>query len=296
MRLGAAAVAAALVLLVGSGAAPVGRAAIKQPQPAVLLAVGDIGTCRSAKDEAVAAMVGATPGSVAALGDIAYPDGTADQFARCFDPAWAPLKSRIWPTPGNHDYHTRDAGPYFAYFGRRAGKPGRGFYAYRLGSWRIIVLNSNCGHVGCKQGSEQDRWLRVELRRHPSRCTLAYWHHPRFRGVGQRANLDAIWQELYRAGAEVVLNGHLHNYHRFAPQRPDGRLDRRHGIRQFIVGTGGAGLTYADRRTRNIEVLDDSTFGVLRLVLGARSYSWQFLPIPGQAFSDAGSGTCDGRP
>ena len=269
---------------------------VEQTQPQVLLAVGDIGTCRSNKDEAVAAMVAATPGTVAALGDIVYPHGSASDFARCFDPAWGPLKSRIRPTPGNHDYDSRSAAPYFAYFGRRAGTPGRGFYAYSLGSWRIIVLNSNCGHVGCKQGSQQERWVRAELRRHPSRCTLAYSHHPRFRGVGHRANLDALWQDLYAAGAEIVLSGHLHNYQRFAPQHPNGARDRRHGIRQFIVGTGGGGLSYADMRTRNVEVSDASTYGVLKLALAANGYSWSFTPIPGRTFTDAGAGTCHGRP
>jgi hypothetical protein len=197
--------------------------------------------------------------------------------------------------PGNHDYHTARASGYFRYFGAAAGNPAKGYYSFDLGEWHLIALNSNCSDVGgCERGSAQVRWLRADLAAHASaRCTLAYWHHPLFSsGVhGSNATYTAFWNELYAAGADVVLVGHDHDYERFAPQTPTGVLDTRRGIRQFVVGTGGRGL----RRFKTIrswsEVRDSTTFGVLRLALRPAGYAWRFVPAVG-SFTDSGTGGC----
>jgi hypothetical protein len=263
--------------------------------PATLVAAGDIAHCGTAGDSATAALVARMPGTVATLGDHVYEDGTASEFRRCYHPTWGRFLRRTRPTPGNHEYHTRGAAGYFAYFGRRAGPSGRGWYAYRLGTWRIIVLNSNCDEVGgCGPGSEQHRWLLAELGSNPAACTLAYWHRPRF-SSGPHGDGDGVapfWAALYRARADVVLSAHDHTYERLAPMAPDGRLDTSRGIRQFVVGTGGRSH-YPIRRTRpNSVVHDDETFGVLRLTLRPGRYDFRFVSVAGGRFSDAGSGRC----
>ena len=261
-----------------------------------LLAAGDIASCASNGDEQTAALLDTLPGTVLTLGDIAYDDGSTDQFGRCYLPSWGRFRDRTYPVPGNHDYHSAGANGYYGFFGPRAGQPGKGWYSFDLGRWHLVALNSNCDEVGgCQPGSEQERWLRADLAAHAKdRCVLAYWHEPRF-SSGRHGNdkrFAAFWDDLYRAGAELVLNGHDHDYERFAPQTPDGRADPDRGIREFVVGTGGANLRHFRAVEPNSEVRDNSSLGVLELDLQPRGYSWRFAAASGGSFSDSGSGTC----
>jgi acid phosphatase type 7 len=232
--------------------------------------------------------------AILTLGDNQYQEGTREQFRRYFHPTWGRFKRRIRPGIGNHEYETSGADGYFHYFGRRAGKRSRGYYSFNLGRWHIISLNSNCGQAGgCSRGSPQNRWLRRDLRRHKRRCTLAYWHHPRF-SSGQHGNQEDVipfWQALYRYRADVVLSGHDHDYERFARQSPSGRLKRR-GIRQFVVGTGGSNHYPFSSSQPHSQVKDSQTFGALFMRLRPRSYRFWFVPEPGKSFRDKGRARC----
>ena len=201
---------------------------------------------------------------------------------------------RTRPAPGNHDWETKDAAGYLGYFGSRAAPDGTSWYAYDLGSWHVIVLDSDCTFVaGCGPDTVQGRWLASDLAASTARCTLAIWHHPRF-SSGEHGNDVAVapfWQALYDAGADVVINGHDHDYERFAPQDPSGKEDRIRGLREFVVGTGGAALRDFTTQAANSELRAAVSHGVIRLVLQPSSYEWSFIPTkPG--FTDAGSGPC----
>jgi alkaline phosphatase len=237
------------------------------------------------------------PDAVAALGDLQYDRGELANFRRSYGPTWGRLRSRTRPAPGNHEWATPGGAGYFDYGGARAGTRGRGWYSYELGSWHVVVLNSNCAFVGCDAGSAQERWLRADLARHPARCTLAYWHHPRFSSGlhGSDPSVAPLWQALQNAGADVVLSGHDHSYERFGPQTADGRASPR-GMVQFVVGTGGVS-NYPIIRTRpNSRVNRAFVFGVLELTLGDGRYSWRFVGVPGIAFTDRGTGRCRRTP
>jgi acid phosphatase type 7 len=272
-----------------SAPSPIGGAPPPNDAPATLYAAGDIAMCDRPGAEQTARLLDTRPGTVLALGDLAYFNGTAQQFASCYGPTWGRHRSRTRPAPGNHDYETVGAGPYFDYFDEQAGPPGAGFYSFTAGGWHVISLNSN---ISMAPGSAQYVWLQLELNR-PSRCTLAYWHHPLFSsGInGNNEIARPIWDLLYNAGAEVVLAGHDHVYERYLPQNPDGQLDRTRGIRQFIVGTGGAFLTgFATRRANS--AVTHVGHGVLKLVLSPDRYEWEFVPVEGTPFSDAGFEVC----
>jgi hypothetical protein len=213
------------------------------------------------------------------------------------------VKKRIHPAAGNHDYLTRGASGYFDYFRSAAGGRGKGYYSYDLGAWHIIVLNSNCADVGgCDESSAQGRWLRADLQQHPVMCTLAYWHHPLFSSGTEHGSDPAtkpLWQVLFDAGADVVLSGHEHNYERFAPQDASGHLDRDRGIREFVIGTGGASHYPIGKALRNSEARNDDTFGVLELTLHSSGYDWRFIAARSPAeqqkrsgFADSGSASC----
>jgi acid phosphatase type 7 len=233
------------------------------------------------------------PSAIAMLGDAQYDRGTAAEFAGSFAHTWGGLRPRTHPTVGNHDYLTPGASAYFSFFGAAAAPP-NGYYSYDLGAWHIVVLNSNCTYVSCASGSPQESWLRADLAAHPARCTLAYWHHPRFSSGynGSDPLVAPLWNDLYSAGADVVVNGHDHDYERFAPQNGAGRLDLAHGMREFVVGTGGKDFGPIRAIRPNSVRRANRTFGVLALNLGATGYSWRFVPEPGATFRDAGAGTC----
>jgi hypothetical protein len=263
-----------------------------QPTTAVLVGAGDIARCRRAQAETTAKLIDNIEGSVFTAGDNAYANGKLSEFLKCYDPTWGRHRKRTRPSPGNHDYDAPDAGPYFEYFGGNAGPAGRGYYSYNLGAWHIISLNSN--PEAKSWGAAQESWLIDDLKANPAICTLAYWHHPRFssgKTYGDHPHMANLFKLLYDHGADVVISAHDHIYERFAPQNPEGKADPT-GIRQFIVGTGGAKLYKIGSIKPNSEVRNATAHGVLKFTLYPRSYAWEFIPIPGDKFHDAGTAAC----
>jgi hypothetical protein len=230
---------------------------------------------------------------VLTLGDNAYPDGSLSDFQRRYDPTWGVHRGKTYPSPGNHDYRTPDAAGYKAYFGSRATPAGETWYSFDLGGWHLVSLDSNCQDVGCRPGSPQYEWLQQDLSANTKPCVLAYWHHPRFSSGehGSSRRTQPFWKVLYEHGADVVLNGHDHTYERFTPLTPDGQPDPG-GIREFVVGTGGARLYPFGPPETGSEVRQNSTHGVLQLTLDTTGYDWRFVPVAGGGFTDTGSGGC----
>lgn len=286
------------VVLIGGWVGVCLPASAEEDDGLVVLAAGDIAVCNLPGDEATAAIldeqVKQHPNAIVlALGDTVYPDGTAEDFQNCYAPTWGRHKKRTYPTVGNHEYVTRGAQGYFDYFGFRAAPEGLSYYAVRKGDWLLIALNSN---IDGRIESYQGEWLKKTLQDHPTTCALAFWHHPLFSSHEQRdrpRDLGAFWQILYEAGAELVLNGHIHIYERFAPLTPDGKRDDPRGMIQFTVGTGGASLNKPPKRIDpRSEALFMESWGVLKLTLFADRYTWEFLPTGGVTFRDSGEAKC----
>lgn len=239
-----------------------------------------------------------------AIGDLQYYCGALAAFMFSYDPSWGRVKSITYPAPGNHEYQgggaygcTPGAEGYFAYWGAGARNPSGGYYSFDIGAWHLISLNSNCDFIeGCGLGSPEERWLRADLAAHAgARCTLAFWHHPPFTSSVTPVGIprtQALLQDLYDGGGDVLLTGHQHNYERFAPQTPQGVADPQRGVREFVVGTGGEDLRRFGTPIANSEVRNDETFGVLELILLPTGYSWQFIPEAGDTFTDRGSSQC----
>lgn len=243
-------------------------------------------------------LVGAGLAAVLPLGDIQYDAASAANINAVYDPTWGRIKAISRPILGNHE---GSGTAYFNYFNGAgasdgpAGPPGKGYYSFDIGGWHLVALNSNCSRVACSAGSEQERWLRADLAAHPAACTLAYWHHPRFSSGhdGSNTSMQALWEALDEADVEILLSGHSHDYERFAPLDRTGAVDRGDGIRQFVVGTGGAFFTGGlSTRIPGSEVAQNDTFGVLMLTLHRSSYDWRFAPVAGSSFSDSGTDPC----
>jgi chitodextrinase len=249
-------------------------------------------------------LVNAGLSAVLVLGDNQYYCGGYQAFLQSYDLSWGRVKSITRPSVGNHEYLTSGgtgctgantgAAGYFNYFGAAAGNPGQGYYSYDIGTWHLIALNSNCGDAGgCSSSSPQGQWLEADLAAHSNFCTLAYWHIPLFSSGGRASsNSKPFWQSLYNHNADLILSAHDHIYERFAPQTPSGTVDTVRGMREFIVGSGGANHTTLVQTAANSELRDASTFGVLKLTLHPTSYDWRFTPELGKTFTDAGTTAC----
>ncbi|MBM7112475.1 metallophosphoesterase family protein [Archangium primigenium] len=262
----------------------------KPPAP-VVLAAGDIGNCSSDGDEATAALLDQQPGTVLVLGDSAYPTGSASALTNCYEPSWGRHKARTRPVPGNHEYLEPGAAPYYDYFGEAAGERGKGYYSFDLGTWHLVALNSE---LQGEASTEQQRWLREDLKANPTRCTLAYMHRPLFTSIAVRNNgfVRPLWEILAEAGAEVMVTGHDHFYERFAPQTPQGQtVSEEQGIRQFVVGTGGTFFYPLEPAPLSSRKRIGDKHGVLKLTLEEEGYTWEFLQTDGDV-GDQGRGVC----
>jgi acid phosphatase type 7 len=277
--------------------------------PPVVAAAGDIacapsdasfnsgkGTATACRQAATAAVLGTlSPNAVLPLGDTQYhPAGTAAAYAASYQPSWGRFDAIAHPVPGDEEYTAPGPASYYGYFGGRAGDPAAGYYSFDVGSWHVVALNSACAQVSCAAGSAQETWLRADLAAHRTQCTLAYWHSPRFTsGTPAQATATApFWDDLYTAGADLVLGANSHTYERFAPQTPDRAGDPARGIREFVVGTGGKDHQAFSTIRPNSERRDDTTFGVLALTLRPTGYDWRFVPENDGEFTDSGSGNC----
>src|SRR5437773_4434518 len=305
-----AAIMVAAVLITCSGDRTIGPGGLGGPGLAassvgsvvgqVLVGAGDIARCDRQNDDSTAAILDTIPGSVFTVGDnVLGGSSNPPDFVNCYGPSWGRHKNRTRPTIGHMEGFSPGSATYWKYFGAAAGDSGKFYYSYDLGTWHIVVLNSG---ISTLKGSTQEQWLKDDLLHHPAQCTLAMWQAPLFgstSGNGLPAVNDAVrplWNDLYAAGAEIVINSHYEVYERFAPQRPDGGTDLI-GIRQFTVGTGGIGVNSFNSSTTapNSEVRNSGTPGVLKLTLGSNGYAWQFIPITGFTFTDAGTGDCHGN-
>ncbi len=282
---------------------------VLSPTPAgdpVVMAAGDIicdsltTTSTTCQQMAVSQVIlDQQPSAVFPLGDLCHTP-SVDCFDNYYDPSWGRFFDLSNPVPGNHDYLVPGAIDYFDYWNGvgnltgRAGDRTQGYYSFDLGTWHIIALNSNCGDIGgCNSGSPQYTWLQQDLQAHPAFCTLAYWHIPVFSSGGRaEPNMQQVFTLLYNKNADIVLNGHDHIYERYYPIGPNGLWDTRRGVRQFIVGTGGANHTSIVSIAPGSEVRNAVTFGALKLSLRAGAYDWRFLPAAGGTFTDSGTSTC----
>jgi hypothetical protein len=283
---------------------------IALPGAVAMIAVGDIAVCESRGDEATAKMVDSlliadsaagVPRVVITIGDNAYRSGgvgPADALKRCYAPSWGTprIMSVTRPSPGNHDYDTGTGAPYFEYFGQRAGPPGKGYYSFDVGEWHVVSLNSELyfGRGSVAEAKAQEEWLRIDLSGNRKRCTLAYFHRPRFSSGshGGTSAMQSLWRILYDADADLILNGHEHDYERFLPQTPTGVVDSARGIPQIVAGTGGASLRdIRSERAPNSVMQVHGHYGVLKLALGPGKYSHAFVDTEGRVW-DAGTGKC----
>lgn len=254
-----------------------------------VVGVGDIGMCGSPGVARTASLVAGLEGQILLAGDIAYLHGTMANFRDCFEPTWGRFRARWRAVPGNHEYETPNAVDYYSYFGEASGGDNTGFYSFMAGDWLILMLNSN---IPAGRNSQQWEFVRRQLDQQRTPCTMAVWHHPLFSSGpnGNNAFMRDMWTLLEAAPIEVILNAHDHLYERFARQMADGAPEPAKGVRQFIVGTGGADLYGFVRASANSEERR-SEFGAMQFTLEPAQYRWEFRNVSG-AVLDAGLDTC----
>ena len=280
----------------GASGVPASAAPTLPTGDPVLVGAGDIARCDGTDDEATAALIERTAGYVFTLGDNAYDSGSAAELQDCYGPSWGQVLDRTrFAVVGNHDYRTDGAAPFRAYFGDAGSRDGTTWFSEDVGAWHVIVLDANCDVLdgGCTQGSAELEWLRADLAASTARCTLALWHQPRFSSGyhGDDTAVAPFWDVLYAAGADLILNGHEHDYERFSAQDPAGKADAARGLTEIVVGTGGAPLREFGPTIANDVVRSSLAHGVLVLTLQPSGWGFRFVSTDG-SFSDQGTGTC----
>ena len=298
------------IALLAAAAALAAPAPVAHAQDPVIAAAGDI-ACGPAETGVFPCQQQATadllnfihPTAVLALGDNQYNTGSLPDYESFYDPTWGKLKAITHPVVGNHDFNgTATPDGYFDYYdgaGKANGPAGHrpdGWYSLDVGAWHLVALNSNCVKVDCSAGSQQEKWLKADLKAHPTPCTLVFTHAP-FWATPTFATPDLapMFKDLHDANVELFLVAHDHLYERYAPSAPDGSIDDATGVQQIIVGTGGRDLSGLGSRPSNSEVVDNDTFGVLKVTLHPSSYDWQFVPTTAGGFTDSGSRACFGN-
>ncbi len=263
----------------------------------VLTGAGDIADCATTGARQTSDLLLRQQGWFFTAGDAI--DGAADPG--CFDATWGRVGDRLILTASGEEDHAVAAAsgrPSRSGAGSGvsgpSGAPAPSWSSHDLGAWHVVVLDSDCAAVGgCGPDSPQGEWLIDDLRHTTALCTLAIWHQPRFSSGadGDHPDVGPLWTILHAAHADLVVDGHDHDYERFAPQDPSGREERPAGIREIIVGTGGAPFGQFGRTHANSEFRLTGTWGVLRLTLHPANYEWEFLPTTGDV-ADSGSTPC----
>ncbi len=244
-------------------------------------------TCRQSATALLARQL--QPDLVLTLGDNQYEQGTYEQYRASYDPTWGRLLDRTRPAAGNHEYRNRDASGYYTYFAdRQPGPPG--YYRVAVADWQVYVLNSNCDRIDCRA---QASWLSREMTANPSTCSAVVLHHPRFSSGDHGSNpwLRQLWAVAYAHRNDVVLSGHDHDYERFRPMDPRGRVQLGRGMVEFVSGAGGKSLYPAGRRVTGSAYFQARALGVLALDLSSTRFAWAFHSIHGEQM-DAGSRPC----
>jgi hypothetical protein len=266
----------------------------------VLIGAADIANCSSNADELTAAVINKISGIVFTAGDNIYPNGSQANWENCWEPSWGTIDiERIRPIPGNHDYERAGDPPYYftqfeEVFKNILPEGSKGWYYFDAAGWRVIMLNSM---EPDRAGTPQNLFLRAALDTYPGQCLIAMWHHPRFStgAYGTTSRMKTSFGLLYNRGVSLLISGDAHHYERFAPLDPNGKVQPGRGVRQFIIGTGGAYLTKLGPQTNASEARANDSHGVLKLTLQPGTYAWEFIPVDGGMYTDTGSAACSTR-
>lgn len=254
-----------------------------------IAAAGDIANEKGEQQTSDLILADSSIQTVLVLGDAAYPDGSASDFANKYDPTWGRFKAKTKPTPGNHEYNTSGASAYYAYFNNVPE-----YYSFDINNWHFISLNSQIPRTAT---SPQVNWLKADLAANAAnpakKCVLAYWHYPRFTAAkhSDDTSVQPFFQALYDANADIILAGHSHSYERYAKSTPTGVVDNTRGIRNFVVGTGGTTLGGSAGVTVGTRDFLLNSYGVLKLTMTDTTFNWKFVDVSG-AVRDQGTETC----
>lgn len=290
-------------------AAPPATSLDVKPGQLVLVGAGDIAVCNGTDDDKTGVLVDrelnrSEKAWAFTLGDNAYPNGSAQDFLKCYEPAWGRFKSRTIPVVGNHDYRQKNASGFRGIFAGRFTQDGPLWFSLDVegagsdglpAKWHVVALDANCDEIDCTKDGKQYKWLQKDLKANSTtNCTLALWHHPRFSSGphGDATSMTAIWELLDEAGVDLVLSGHDHTYERFEALTSNGSEAKGRGIPSVVVGTGGA-PRYPIAFTHDHSIVKDTDHaGVIELLLDNEGWTAGFLPTGGGPVLDEHKGSC----
>jgi predicted phosphodiesterase len=214
------------------------RTASSPDQTFTFAVIGDSGTGSSAQAAVADRMVVLDPDFVLHTGDVVYPDGQADGYDPFFFRPYQALARRapIFPTLGNHDYHSQRGQPYLDAFYLPHNNPANTerYYSFDWGNAHFTALDFNTG-----PDPDQLEWLRNDLASTDKPWKIVFYHQAIYSSgphgyegwvEAKRALLAPIFEQY---DVDIVFNGHDHDYERIQPIN---------GVQYIVSGGGGASV------------------------------------------------------
>jgi acid phosphatase type 7 len=216
--------------------------------------IGIFGDCgqnsvlhRTVRDQFIKYLGNNTLTSWMLLGDNAYPDGEDAQYQTNFFNIHKDnllKKYPLFPVPGNHDYHdiefsnavaqkTHEVAYYNNFSMPVDGEAGgvasknQAYYSYDVGNIHFLALDSYGMEENKYRLSDtlgpQVQWVKKDLAENKNKgWVVAYWHHPPYTMGSHNSDTETelvkirenFIQILERAGVDLIICGHSHNYER----------------------------------------------------------------------------------
>lgn len=220
--------------------------------PFAALVLGDSGNGSAAQTRVRNQMLQRSFDLILHTGDIAYDYGTFEEFEKQVFDVYKDLFARIpfFPSPGNHEYWTAGAGPYFNLFDLPKNSDRffdrERYYSFDWGNTHFVALDSNVplAQIGDQEaGKDMAEWLAADLAASNAEWKVVYFHHPPYSSGPHGSNSvvrDKLVPVFQNGGVHLVLNGHDHQYERTKPLT--NHVPATNGISYIVTGGGGASL------------------------------------------------------
>ena len=254
------------------------------PEPRIfrIAVIGDYGSGEQAEQDVADLVLSWSPDFIITTGDNNYPDGTAEtideHIGKYYHSYIHPYmgvygdgadQNRFFPTLGNHDWRTINAGPYLEYFTLPGNER---YYDVDFGFVHLFALDSDSNEPdGVGSSSPQGLWLQEKLGDSDAAWKIVYMHHPPY-SSGTHGPVGWTRWPYAQWGASTVISGHDHTYERILAD----------GIPFFVNGLGGGAIYSFENIMEGSQVRYNGDYGAMLIEANPDQLTFQFITRHGE--------------